>query len=468
MKQKSMTSMPLDIVGSTKFGFYPKISIEQTFNMLVSDGWLVPYAGYKKIATINPGGQGRGIFNSAKYDHMIIVIDNVVYTVNKNLSVTKIANIDTFNGDVFMDENNANQIAICDKQNIYIFDYVANTFAKASINFLPGYISFQDGYFISVDLKSPKWRLSDPNQGLSWPDDAQHVGGFQTKPNLPLAAIRVPGKGTLLYVFGSTVVESWSDVGYQLFPYQKNQYVNIDYGCVNAATIAPNEDILVWVGVNEKSGPVIMYSTGGNPHQISNDGINFRLAKLTEPSNCYGFLFKQDGHTIYQVTWPADNFSLAYDFTTSSFFTLTDQRMNAHIAKRVVSFNNSYFFVSFIDGNLYEMGSKYTTYDGDEIPRVRVCKNIRMPNQDRFVVDNVTFTMEQGAANDMQRVDVSLSKNGGESFSSYVSKNLNRIGLRQNRFNVYRLGMANDLVLQFRFFGTDRFICTNGVVSMHQ
>jgi hypothetical protein len=464
----NLKQIPLDIVGSTMFGRYPKISIEQTFNMIISDDWLVPSAGYKTKAEIADNGEGRAIFASNNLNQMVAVIDNGVYLINENLAYLRIGTLETSAGDVFIDENNAGQIAICDKSSIYIYNYNASTFQKATLDFLPGYVAFQDGYFIAPDLNQAQWRLSDPNNGASWPAQAADVGAFQTKPNKPVAALRFPGKGNLLLVFGSTVTELWYDLGYQLFPYQKNSYMNIDYGCLNPATIAASDKFVVWLAANEKSGPVIMYTDGSDAVQISNDGINFKFAQLSNPSNSYGFLFKQDGHLIYQLTFPDDNFTIAYDFNTEKLFTLTDEYMSCHIAKRVVYFNNSYYFVSLRDGNVYELNSRYTTYDDAEIPRVRVCKNIRLPDSSRFVVNNLTFTLEQGEDADLQRIDFSFSIDGGNSFTSYEGHELNAIGRRQNRIDFWNKGMANDFVPQFRFWGTGRFVATNGLTSIYQ
>jgi hypothetical protein len=463
-------TLPIDIVGSTVFGRYPKISIEQTYNMIISDGFLVPAAGYKKVSAISTSGAGRGIYASTRFNHIVAVISNGVYIINTDMSYARVAEIDTFNGDVFIDENNAGEIGICDKKNIYIFNYRNNTFQKANLEagFIPGYICFQNTYFIAPNLADGTWRLSDNNNGLSWPADAAHIGEFQTKPDMPVGAVRFPGKGNLLLVFGSTVTEPWYDLGYQLFPYQKNTFENFDFGCLNPATIASNDDIVVWLGANEKSGPVIMMSNGGEPQQISTDGINFKFANLTNPSNSYGFLFKQDGHSIYQITFPDDNLTYIYDFETNKFFTLCDQYMNAHIAKRVVFFNNSYYFVSFVDGNLYEMNSKYTTYDGAEIPRIRVCKNIRLPDSSLFVVSNITYLIEQGNAKNIQRIDLSVSSDGGESFSNTEGKDLNEFAQRQNRLDWWQCGSYNDLVPQFRFWSQDRFVIGNGQLSIEQ
>jgi len=395
----------LKMVCSTVFGRYPKISVEQVYNMFQTDGWMVNYAGYKQTDIIEYVGRGRGIFNSTKLDHLVIVIDNNVYIVDSDLSSTKVGTLDTFNGDVFIAENDAHQIAICDKKDIYIFDYIASTFTKISsttLGFTPGYIDFQNGYFLSPDTSGPSWHLSAPNNGLSWPSGSGNVGRFQTKPDNPVACVRFPGRGNQLFVMGKTVTEVWMDVGYQLFPYQRSSSINIDYGCLNASTIAAGDTFLLWLGINEKSGPAIMISNGGDAQQISNDGINYKLAQLKAPENAYGFLFKQDGKLFYQLTFPdpRDNFTITYDVLEKKFYFLCDENMDCHIAKRMAYFHNNYYFISFTDGNLYESNSKYTTYNGREIPRIIIPATVRSVDGSQFVTNSINFTMEQGMDNE--------------------------------------------------------------------
>jgi hypothetical protein len=459
---------PLDIVGSTSFGRYSKISVEQTFNMIISDGWLVPYAGHLLQAQLASAGRGRAIYASGRYGHLIAVADNRVLTVGKNLSVNLIGIIDTSVGNVFINENNAGQIAICDQSNIYIFNTLDGTFKKVITDFIPGYIAFQDGYFIASSVGTSEWRLSDPNNGFSWPAGASNTGLLQTKPDEVQAVVRFPGKGNLLLVFGNTVTEMWYDTGTGLFPYQKNTFNNIDFGCLNAATIATNDNKVIWVASNEKSGPVIMLTDGNSTKKISDDGINFRLSELTKPQNCYGFCFDQDGHSFYQVTWPVDKFTLLMDFNTGKFFTLTDEYMSSHIARGVAFFNNKYYFVSDKDGGLYELNSDYETYNGAEIPRIRVCKKILLPDQSKFIIQSLQFTLEQGDSAETQRVDFSMSKDGGKSFGNSLGVNLNPLGNRRNRFLLNNLGWANDFVPQFRFWGKTKFVVTNGSVRVYQ
>jgi hypothetical protein len=518
MKGRSPTfkQVPLNIVGSTKFGRYPKISVEQTYNMIISDGFLVPFAGHLQVAPIANNAQGRAIYTSVRYNHMIVVIANNVYSVSPSLAVSFIGSIATFQGDVYIDENNTNQIAICDRSNIYIYNWETGSFTTATdgsnptLGFIPGYITYQNGRFVAASLETAQWRLSNVGDGTVWPNDSFHVGLLQTKPDNVVATQRVPSRGNLLYVFGSTVTEIWQDIGSNLFPYQRNSSVNIDYGCLNAATIAFNDTIVVWLAANEKSGPMIAYSMGGDIKKISTDGIDFKFTQLTNPSNSYGFLFRQDGHLIYQITFPDDNLTYIYDFNTDKFFTLTDESVNAHIAKRVAFFNDNYFFVSFVDGNLYELSTTFTTYNGAEIPRFRICNPIRLPDASRFSIPNLTFTIEQGTQDNSftnfqitgdelpiltedgqnlltedgqilltegfaegatlipQRVGLSVSKNGGESFGTIWMKELNARGLFRNRLNYWQLGAANDLTVKIQFWGLSRFVATDGVVNIYQ
>lgn len=469
-------NIPFPIVGGNSFGRYKKISSEQTFNMIVSDGSLVNFPGYLQVKQIG-GRQGREIFTSTRYNHIIIVVDDNVYSVATDLSIILIGTLLTLSGNVFIAENIGNQIAICDGLKIYIFNYLTNTFYIPDIDFLPGYITFQDTYFIASDKRTNQFRLSANNDGTLWPASPSNVGAIQTKPTNCVAAVAFDKQ---LMVFGQTVIEPWTDVGYTLFPYQRNNYFNIDYGTASTATIAVGFGIMVWLGLNEKTGVSIMFSQGGQGQRLSNDGIDFILSNLKNPSSSYGFLFRESGHIYYVITFYDDNISYIYDFNAKMFFTITDNYLNHHIARRITFFNGKYYFISFTDGNLYEISSLIYTLNGEECPRFRILKNIRLPSSDRFVIRNISLTMEQGILENENtidlsllpslrpRIDLSISKDGGESYKNVISKKMNKFGRRENVCNFWNLGSGNDITLKFAFWGKNRFVINGAFGSIYQ
>lgn len=522
------SEIPLNIVGANKFGRLPKISPEQTFNMYISDGWLVTAPGYKKAVEFPGQDAGRAIYSSIRGDFMLVVIANIVYKITGPrgfLTTQEIFRIDSFNGNVFIDENLLNQIAICDGQDVWVYNFVTGIAQKATLPpqlGSPGYVTYHDGYFIVPDATGTQWFLSSQTDGLDffWGAGGQPVAGsIQTKPDSPVAVLRAPGKGNLIYVFGRNVMEMWYDNGSQLFPYQRQNSVSVDYGCLSPTTIATMDNYVAWLGVNEKSGPVIMVSTGSGFQRLSTDGIDEKLAFVKFPEQSYAFFFKQDGHVFYQITFfnESDNFTLLYDFNTNLFFYLTDENMDHHIAESVAFFNNTNYFVSIDDGSVYELSSEYKTYDYTdptiglqteniirEIPQVRICRPFRRDDSSSFLANSLTFLVDQGSDTEYKgreptfitseagvvfteesnegfigqmisseivndpyqpRIDMSISKDGGEVFGNFVSKHLNPLGERKNRVVFWRLGIVNDLAVQFRFWSKSRIAVSDGVLQ---
>lgn len=431
---QNFKQFPLNIVGSSIFGRYPKINIEKTYNMFISDNWLVPYSGYQIAIPPSYFGnatEGRGIFTSTKFNRLVVVQGSNVYLVNidfsqefddvTNFQVILIGNLHTQTGVVYIAENNKPQIGISDGTFFYIYDpSLTPSFRTISLNFTPGYLTFHDTYFILAASQdntynppaNNTWRLSDQNDGTSWPSTSGNVGLLQSKPDNVQAVVRFPSKGNMIFVMGSITTESWFDTGAQLFPYQRNNQFNIDYGCIQPATVAYMDEIVVWLAQNEKSGPVIVYSNGGMPKKITTDGIDYLFSILQNPADSQGFLFRQDGHLLYHINFYTDNISLFYDFNTDKFYHASDHNLDYFIAAEMAFFNNQYYFVSKNNGALYAFDTTFTTYQDidnlgniqtNEIPRIRTCANVRTPSQDYQIINDIGFTIESGETDYQQQ-----------------------------------------------------------------
>src|SRR5271168_5157 len=227
--QPPSNELPIKIVGSNKFGINFKINAEQTYNMFITDGWLCSTPGYKKVLQLQINGKGRGTKTSQDGSFVISAIDNIVYKVTGPINAliySKIFFIDTYFGQVTIAENLANQLGICDGQDVWIYNTVTGLAIKADLpistrtgkRIVPGYIDYHDGYFLVPDLESGGWYLSAPSNGLNWNWGTSSLpvsAEIQTKPCTATAVLRAPGKGNLIYVFGTNVMEMWQDVAAQ-------------------------------------------------------------------------------------------------------------------------------------------------------------------------------------------------------------------------------------------------------------
>jgi hypothetical protein len=155
MSLTKIQQVPVNVVGSSTFGRYPKISLEKTYNMFISDEWLINYAGFQKIVDILPGGtgEGRALYNSIRGGFLIAVVSSSVYKLGNNLLPEFIGNINTMTGEVIIDENLSNQICIVDGESAYIYNYVNNILTEQTITFLgnpiiPNYVCYHNTFLL--------------------------------------------------------------------------------------------------------------------------------------------------------------------------------------------------------------------------------------------------------------------------------------------------------------------------------
>jgi hypothetical protein len=211
------------------------------------------------------------------------------------------------------------------------------------------------------------------------------------------------------------------------------------------------------------------------------------------------------------------------------FFNLSDYALDYHPAKNYAYFNGNTYFVSLNNAAIYLSSTDLTTYNENlptmisdptqiyEIQRIRICDTIREDDSSQFRPNSFVFTIEQGndknvtglsinspgqdllitedlftppddtiyteAGQQMAdedssdiasltipyqpRVDLTVSRDSGVSWSNTVSRNLNPIGIRQNILNWENLGACNSLTLKLRFWGLSRFVANNGMVVLY-
>lgn len=530
----------INVVGGSSFGVYPKVSVSKTYNMYMSDDFLIPFAGFKRIKDVFPEGQGRGLFYSSRGGFMLAVINQSVIklTVGGNgqlNSQTVVGSLNTQFGEVYIDENLSSQICIVDGLEAWIYNYaggastltVQTAGALGSGALIPTYVEYHNTYFLfgnkrtaGTDSRWYAYEYASANAIQERTNGAAFA--LSTKPDNPIAIKRIPNQSANVLVFGSTVTEIHQDTGGN-DGYTRNNYINIDYGLAAIETLASNDEHVTFLGVNEKNDPVLIDFSGQGATRISTDGVDHMLNAVSRPDRSTADFYRQDGHLFYIITFydPDDNFTLAYDFNTGSFINLADWQLNKFPARKIVTFNQTNYFVSLNNAAVYELSTKYTTQNENEtgadpvedpdlvheIQRIRITDPFRSNRNKRFIVNWFNLTIEQGNEGfteqdncieyiitedgDMvitednvvvipedayedgcivgpyrPRVDLAISIDGGVTWSNYVSRTLNAYGNRRNILSWNRLGACNEIIFKLRFWNAGRVCVANGMMDI--
>ena len=261
MADENIKEIPIQVVGGSTFGRYPKISIEKTVNMYISDEWLVNFPGYQKRYDFNVSGVGRGLFHSVRGNFAIAVIAQNVYKITSGLFAEFKGALNTASGEVSIAENLNDQIAIADGSELWIFNYSTDSFVMQTngldvggIRVVPRYVQYHNTFFLIGSAKNSdssfKWYAASPNGTADIQIAEDDAFTFQTKSDFALAVVPLPGRGNNVMVFGSSVSEIWTQVG-GAENYRRLTSENVDYGCASVDTIAKSDSFIIWLAQNE-------------------------------------------------------------------------------------------------------------------------------------------------------------------------------------------------------------------------
>jgi hypothetical protein len=419
-KKTGSQQIPINVVGSSTFGRYSKMSNARTYNMYMSstgegqsvNEWLISFPGYKAVTELLSSGEGRGIFRSIRGNFMLAVVNANVYRINTNLGYILIGSLSSNTGEVFMDENLNNQICIVDGTNAYIYNHSLApnlTIQALSGTLIPNYVAYHNTFFLfgngNTSGNGAAWYAYSYATDTTISQTTQLA--LQTKPDYAIAVKRIPSQSANVLVFGTAVCEVHQQVG-GILNYQRVNSVSVDYGCLSVSTIDAADQFIAWLGVNEFNAPVIMVYSGQGSANISTDGIAYELSNIQFPAQSTAAFIRVDGHLMYQLTFynAADNVTYLYDFNTQKFFNLSDQYLNYHPARQYAYFNQQNYFVSLNNARLYKIDSDITVINENlvgnlssliyDMQRIRITDNYAQEDSDRFIANRLTLTIEQG------------------------------------------------------------------------
>ena len=450
------------IAGSSNPGRNNKISAEATYNMVVTDGALVNFPGYKYVSQINPDAsqKSRGIYLSQLGGFMLVASGQGIFRIESDLTAQHLGDVKNNPEGIEFAENGNSQIAISDGDAYYVYNYgSAPSFTEINKNNYSSICSAK-GYIFAATAGSNTFSYSNVNDATTaFPiDNTGEIGSDK------IVALRPYNDS--VWVFGERSTKVWHDLGSAVNPWSLDPSSVMEYGCLNKRSIASAYGYMVWVSLSEDGLATILASDGGRPQEISTPGLDAKFSRLSNPSECSAFMFQMDGHTFYQLTFIEDDFTIVYDFTDNSFYYATDEDGNKYIAQKLINFNRKYYFISFDDAYLYEMSGDFTTYDYlkdknslrvEQIPRRRITSPYRTKTYDYYRISALQIVMREGMTEDTPRVDVSWSNDGGETFRDARRLLMSQRGDRYGIMQTNLLGAARDWTFKYEFI-------TNGAV----
>lgn len=485
----SLAGVSMDIPLNAGFNpvRFPALNNETCLNLFEFEGAMIPTPGFTNILENigNVNENARGIFYSDILNQCVVVIGSALYAITLT-SFRKLGHLKTSEGKVYFAENGLTtlpagadpgaQIAISDNDNIYVYTLdnnlsIALDDQSSPIAFVPGTLAYQNGYFFVNDLNSNRIYASQINNALVFP-----------VLNFDLAAARTRSCvafKNLLYVFAKDTTNLfYSSPTLPTFPYAPDVSRAWEYGCLSAGSVAVSLGMICWLSNTRYGNPVILFSNGGTPKNISTPGIDALINTFKTPSDSEGFIYEEDGHSFYQLNFNADNKSVLYDFKSQKWTALTDENgLNKSPIRQTAYYEETNTLLAIRNdvGRAVLFGVNIFNYNGKIIPRTIITQNFTQEERP-MICQELDLQIEEGV-NDVSEADypddenlplktyfkgsricLSISKDRGRTFPINRVFDLGQVGFRKDIIRWRKLGYGRWWTFKFDFFSLNRFV----------
>lgn len=385
-----------------------------------------------------------------------------VYSLTTGYTQTLLGSINSISGPVSIIDNGTvgGQVAIFDGTTGY---FIQNGTLSPMVGLpftTPVTAAFQDGFGIVNQSNSNSWFQSNLNDLSTW--SSLNFATSQAKPDVVVALADIHRE---VWVLKQTNFEVWINAGTSGFVFQRIDGVFPELGCVAPFSVAKAGESLFWLSQNDQGQGVVVMCEGYQPKRVSTHPIEFAIAQYATISDAIGYVYQQEGHVFYVLTFPTGNATWVYDVATGLWHqraALLNGIYNRHWGNCAAFFNGANLIGDYLTGNIYALNMNTLTDNGTQRGWLRswraFTQNPRQPSR----ISTLEIDMMTGISvpRDNPQVMLRWSDDGGHNWSSQVFTAAGPPGSTSQRVKFNRLGGTRRNVGLDRIFelsSTDSF-----------
>ena len=404
---------------------------------------------------------------------LYVVAGSALYAVTTTGTYTQLATGISGSGRVEIADNSVQLIIVTGGPG-YVYTFATTTLTTITDPFFPvgaTSVVFINGRFVVEAPGTRRFYVSELLNGLDW----TYLGVtaiFGTKENSSDLLLRVSNLNGTLVLWGQQTVEFWQDVGTSPLPYQRINGATQSWGLAAVLSNVEVGNTQMFLGYAPDGGLSVLRLNGYVAEPVSDSDLNTLFSSFATVNDAVAYTYTAYGHAIYQITFPTENRSFAYDTKTGIWHDSQSgvAEQGRHFSNYGITFSGKNY-VSGSDngvGKIYELDVNVYTDTGTYIKRQAITRHIRNQGNE-FRIAELFLDFETGVGlggaptqgTDPQ-VMLKISRDGGRTFGNERWIALGKIGEYYTRVVLRRLGAARDFVVQITMTDPVKFVLASG------
>ena len=464
--------MQIQFLGGAYTGRSSNVSSQQCVNYFYEKGVdseaLISTPG-DTVFNSAYGGEVRGGINYNDLAYFVIG-DKLVEFDSSGTGVSR-GTLLTSNGRVGMAHNGVRtgatqEIMIGDGDQYYIYDNTTSTLTRYAT--AVGVPHFFDGYFFFASPGTDRIYNTNSYDGTT-------ITGtdFVTAEGDPDELTAIIVEQRQVFALGKITLSAWYNSGDADTILARFQGGYSQTGCVAEFSPARFDNSIIWLSQNERgNAQVVRLGSNLQPQIVSSPEINYQLSTYSKVTDAFAYVYQEEGHEFYVLTFPTDRKTWVFDASTEQWHErahiidgeVSRERYNCH----VFAFGK-HLMGDYANGKIYALDSTSGTANGARMPRIRVTGN-HSNQEKRVALASVQLDMEEGVGDpneDDTSIWLSYSKDGGHTFSSERGHSIGDKGDYALRVIWRRLGRARNWVFKIRTWSPNRIVLKGLIAREH-
>lgn len=332
----------------------------------------------------------------------------------------------------------------------YIYDTIAGTLLPVTLLGPVNSGTYIDGYFIA--FLSTGFQISELLNGMVWPgaDVAQRSEGADP-------VVQGLQNHREIWLWGTITTEVWYNAGSASFPFAPIPGVFIEVGCGAPYSVARFDGQVAWIAQNRDGDRMAVVAAQYVPQRISTHAVEMAWRRYSTIADAVAFVYQDDGHTFYQVTFPTAGATWDYDAATQlwherAFWNKVTGEYEAHRARAQVRAFERHLVGDRVTGQVYSYSLLAGTDNGEIIRRLRRTPHLSRENKRTFF-SRAEIDLEAGLGLAVgQGVDPQVmlrwSDDRAHTWSSEWWTSAGKMGQYMARAYWVRIGSSRDRVIE--------------------